>query len=77
MDVISNIALGFGSALTPIKLSYCFFGVFMGMFMGVLPGVGAMATISMLLPITFYVEPGVGLIMLAGISDFLTPYHLR
>ncbi len=67
MDVISNIALGFGSALTPIKLSYCFFGVFMGMFMGVLPGVGAMATISMLLPITFYVEPGVGLIMLAGI----------
>ena len=67
MDMFSNIALGFGSALTPIKLSYCFFGVFMGMLMGVLPGVGAMATISMLLPITFYVEPGVGLIMLAGI----------
>ena len=67
MEILSNIALGFGSALTPVKLTYCFFGVFMGMFMGVLPGVGAMATISMLLPITFYVEPGVGLIMLAGI----------
>ena len=67
MEIFSNLALGFGSALTPIKLTYCFFGVFMGMFMGVLPGIGAMATISMLLPITFYVEPGVGLIMLAGI----------
>jgi len=62
-----DIALGFESALSPLKLLYCFAGVFMGMLMGVLPGVGAMATISMLLPVTFYVEPDVGLILLAGI----------
>lgn len=67
MEVFDNVILGFSSALTLSKLSYCFFGVFVGMMMGVLPGVGAMATISMLLPLTFYVPPSVGLIMLAGI----------
>jgi len=67
MGIFDNIVLGFESALTLTKLSYCFFGVLMGMLMGVLPGVGAMATISMLLPLTFYVPPDVGLIMLAGI----------
>ncbi|MFV0436301.1 MAG: tripartite tricarboxylate transporter permease [Desulfopila sp.] len=67
MDIWHNILLGFASALTLQKLMYCFFGVFMGMLMGVLPGIGAMATISMLLPLTFYVPPDVGLIMLAGI----------
>lgn len=67
MDGFSQIAAGFASALTLSKLSYCFFGVLMGMLMGVLPGIGAMATIAMLLPITFYVPPDSGLIMLAGI----------
>ena len=67
MGMFDNIILGFSAALTIQKLLYCFFGVFMGMLMGVLPGIGAMATISMLLPITFYVPPDVGLIMLAGI----------
>lgn len=67
MDVFDNVISGFSSALTLTKLMYCFFGVFLGMMMGVLPGIGAMATISMLLPVTFYVTPDVGLIMLAGI----------
>nr|WP_306265687.1 tripartite tricarboxylate transporter permease [Pararhizobium sp. IMCC3301] len=67
MDIFDNVIAGFSSALSATKLMYCFFGVFMGMMMGVLPGIGAMATISMLLPVTFYVAPDVGLIMLAGI----------
>lgn len=67
VDALSNLAFGFESVFTLQKLGYCFFGVFMGMFMGVLPGIGAMATISMLLPLTFYVPPDTGLIMLAGI----------
>ncbi len=67
MGLLDNISLGFEAAFTAQKLLYCFFGVFMGMLMGVLPGIGAMATISMLMPITFYVPPDVGLIMLAGI----------
>ncbi len=67
MDGIAQLLAGFASALTLSKLGYCFFGVMMGMLMGVLPGIGAMATIAMLLPITFYVPPDSGLIMLAGI----------
>ena len=67
MDILSNLALGFQEILTLETLSYCLFGVTVGMLIGVLPGIGAMATISMLLPITFYLEPGQALIMLAGI----------
>ncbi|MEM7463287.1 MAG: tripartite tricarboxylate transporter permease [Pseudomonadota bacterium] len=67
MDGITQLIAGFSSALTLSKLGYCFFGVMMGMLMGVLPGIGAMATIAMLLPVTFYVPPDAGLIMLAGI----------
>ncbi|MCG8510891.1 MAG: tripartite tricarboxylate transporter permease [Rhodospirillales bacterium] len=67
MTVFDSIAIGFAAVLTAEKLLYCLFGVSMGMFLGVLPGIGAMATISMLLPVTFYVSPDVGLIMLAGI----------
>lgn len=67
MDGLAPLLAGFASALTLSKLGYCFFGVLMGMLMGALPGIGAMATIAMLLPITFYVPPDSGLIMLAGI----------
>ncbi|MEO9652679.1 MAG: tripartite tricarboxylate transporter permease [Roseobacter sp.] len=67
MDGFTPLMAGFASTLTVSKLGYCFFGVLMGMLMGVLPGVGAMATIAMLLPITFYVPPDSGLMMLAGI----------
>lgn len=67
MDLISNIALGLDTALTPVNLMYCFFGVFVGTLIGVLPGLGALAAISMLFPMTFHLEPTTALIMLAGI----------
>jgi len=67
MDIIHNLALGFGEILTVQSLLYCLFGVTVGMLIGVLPGIGAMAAISMLLPITFYLEPTQALIMLSGI----------
>lgn len=57
MDGLEQLISGFASALTLSKLSYCFFGVLMGMLMGVLPGIGAMATIAMLMPITFMPRP--------------------
>lgn len=67
MDVISNLALGFGVALTLTNLAYCFLGVLLGTVIGVLPGVGPLVTIAMLLPITFGLDPVSALIMLAGI----------
>ena len=67
MDIIANLMLGFETALTLQNLGYCLFGVFVGTAIGVLPGLGPTATISMLLPATFALEPVSALIMLAGI----------
>jgi len=65
--MMSDIALGLETAFTATNLLYCFLGVFLGMVVGVIPGIGAMAAISMLLPFTFHIEPTAALIMLAGI----------
>ena len=59
MDLFSNLALGFATASSFENLFFCLIGV--------LPGIGATATIAMLLPITFQLEPVSSLIMLAGI----------
>ena len=67
MDLFSNLALGFGTALSPENLFYCFGGVLLGTFIGVLPGIGPTATVAMLLPLTYYLSPTSSLIMLAGI----------
>ncbi len=67
MDLIANLGLGFEVALTPANLLYCLIGVTVGTFVGVLPGIGPMAAISMLLPITFGLDPIGALIMLSGI----------
>ena len=66
-DFVGNIMLGFGVALTPINLGFAFVGCLVGTLVGVLPGIGPVATVAMLLPLTFYLEPLSGLIMLAGI----------
>lgn len=67
MELLSNLALGFGVALTLQNIAFCFLGVVLGTLIGVLPGIGPVATIAMLLPITFHFEPASALIMLAGI----------
>jgi putative tricarboxylic transport membrane protein len=67
MDLFANLALGFSTAATPTNLLYCLIGVFLGTAIGVLPGLGPTATIAMLLPLTFALEPISALIMLAGI----------
>jgi putative tricarboxylic transport membrane protein len=67
MDILSNLALGFAVALSFQNLALCFVGCLVGTMIGVLPGVGPIATIAMLLPLTFKVDPTGALIMLAGI----------
>lgn len=67
IELISNLSLGFGVAFTLENLFYCLIGVTLGTFIGVLPGIGPLATISMLLPLSFYLEPVTALIMLAGV----------
>jgi putative tricarboxylic transport membrane protein len=66
-DFFSNLSLGFGVALSLQNLGLAFLGCLVGTLVGVLPGVGPIATIAMLLPITFGLDPTGALIMLAGI----------
>lgn len=67
MDLISNLALGFQTAFSLTHMLYCLAGVSIGTLIGVLPGMGPVATVAMLLPATYALEPSGALIMLAGI----------
>jgi TctA family transporter len=66
-DLLSNIAIGLETALTLSNLFYCFLGVFLGTVLGIIPGIGTLASLSLLFPITFHLEPTAALVMLAGI----------
>src|SRR6201990_1567798 len=67
MELLQHLAIGFGVALTPVNLMFALLGALIGTLIGVLRGIGPIATVAMLLPLTFYLEPTSGLIMLAGI----------
>lgn len=67
MDLLTNLAGGFSAVFTLEHLFYVFLGVAIGTLIGVLPGIGSMAAISMLLPVTFYLSPSSALILLAGV----------
>src|SRR5262245_31001852 len=67
MDLLNNLALGFGVALTIQNVLYALFGAVLGTLIGVLPGLGPVATIAMLLPSIYALDATPALIMLAGI----------
>ena len=67
MDILGGLMQGFAVALAPINLFWCFVGVLLGTVIGVLPGLGPPATIAMLLPLTFRMDPAGAMIMLSGI----------
>ena len=67
MGVFENIANGFITAFQPLNLSLCFIGVLVGTFTGVLPGLGPVAAIALLLPLTFDLSPVTAIILLSGI----------
>jgi putative tricarboxylic transport membrane protein len=66
-NFFANLMLGFGIALTVANVGFALMGCMIGTLIGVLPGIGPVATVAMLLPLTFHLEPVSGLIMLAGI----------
>jgi putative tricarboxylic transport membrane protein len=67
MDIVSGMLHGFYVALQPTNMLWCFVGCFLGTVVGILPGLGPAATISLLLPLTFSMDPAGGIIMMAGI----------
>src|SRR5438874_1645538 len=66
-ELLSNLWMGFQVAANPFNILFCLLGALVGTLVGVLPGIGTVATIAMLLPITFGLPPVGALIMLAGI----------
>ncbi len=66
-QVLSNLSLGFSVALSLKNLFWCLMGAVIGTAIGVLPGVGPVATMALLLPVTYFLTPEGALIMLAGI----------
>jgi putative tricarboxylic transport membrane protein len=67
VSTLANLGLGFSVALDPTNLLFCFIGAVVGTFIGVLPGLGPVAAIALLLPLTFKMAPAAAIIMLAGI----------
>jgi TctA family transporter len=67
MDLLDNLFLGLSVAVSFQNLAYCLIGAMIGTLIGVLPGIGPLATIAMLLPLTFGQTPTAALVMLAGI----------
>jgi putative tricarboxylic transport membrane protein len=67
MDLLANLQMGFSVALMPMNMLYCLFGVTLGTLIGILPGIGPAATLALLLPMTFGMNPASALIMMAGI----------
>ena len=64
---LMDLWYGFGIAMQPHNLMWSVFGVLVGNLIGVLPGMGALTTISMLLPLTYVIAPVPAILMLAGI----------
>ncbi len=67
MDTLTHILNGFAVCLQPINLWYTFVGCFLGTIIGVLPGIGPSATIALLIPMTYGMNPTSALIMMCGI----------
>jgi len=67
MEAISGLMTGFGVILTPSNLLLCLVGSFVGTMIGVLPGIGPLAALALLLPVTFSLPPVAGVVMLAAI----------
>jgi putative tricarboxylic transport membrane protein len=67
VDLVQGLGYGLAVSLEPANLAACFAGVFVGTLIGVLPGIGPVATMSLLLPVTYALTPTASVIMLAGI----------
>jgi putative tricarboxylic transport membrane protein len=67
MEILDSLFLGFSVALQPDVLLYAFIGCLVGTLVGMLPGIGPLAGVSILLPLTFGLDPTKAIVMLAGI----------
>jgi putative tricarboxylic transport membrane protein len=67
MDIFHNLSMGFGVALSPQNLLFCFIGVTFGTLIGVLPGIGPVTGVAILIPITYGLSATTAIITMAGV----------
>jgi len=67
MNILQNLAMGFGIALSPLNLFFIVLGQLIGVSVGILPGINASMAVAILLPLTFGMTPVTSLLLLAGI----------
>ena len=67
MEILGGLVYGLSVTLAPANLFACFVGVFVGTLIGVLPGIGPVATMSLLLPVTYAMSPTASIILMAGV----------
>ena len=67
MQILENLSLGFGVALSLQNLLFCFIGCLLGTLIGVLPGIGPITGIALLIPITYGMDPTTALITMCGV----------
>ena len=66
-DIFSSLLMGFGVALQPFNILMAGVGAIMGLVVGAMPGIGSLAGVALLLPLTFKLNPNAGIIMLAAL----------
>lgn len=67
MEVLSLLADGFATSLSPFNLFIVIIGVTAGLFIGAMPGLGSVNGVAIVLPLTFIVPPSSAIILLAAI----------
>ena len=66
-ETLQLLGAGFGQIFNLTHMMYLFIGCFIGTIAGALPGLGATSGTSILLPLTFGMDPVSALVMLCGI----------
>ena len=67
MDFVTHLGMGFSIALSPINLLFTTLGVVVGTLIGALPGIGPVAGIAILIPLSFGMNPITAMILMCGI----------
>jgi putative tricarboxylic transport membrane protein len=67
MDIVQGMMLGFSVAVNPSNLLWALFGSLVGTFVGIMPGLGTTATLAILIPLTYGMNPASSLIMMTAV----------
>ena len=79
MQNFSMLIQGFGTALTPMNIGVCMLGAVLGLIVGAMPGIGSLAGVALLLPLTYKFNPATAIIMLGALyySNMMKRYAIQ